>query len=96
MTTVKLTIDGLPIAVAPGTTILAAARTLGLSIPTLCHVERHPGEPLLPACGTEEVLRVRLGVAGDARVSVALQLRHDFGAVRLHLGDESPQLGNAR
>jgi formate dehydrogenase major subunit len=39
MTTVKLTIDGKPIAVAPGTTILAAARTLGLSIPTLCHVE---------------------------------------------------------
>ena len=39
MTTVKLTIDGRPIAVAPGTTILAAARTLGLSIPTLCHVE---------------------------------------------------------
>jgi len=39
MTTVKLTIDGKPVAVAPGTTILAAARTLGLSIPTLCHVE---------------------------------------------------------
>src|ERR1035438_9064120 len=39
MTNVKLTIDGQPVAVAPGTTILSAARTLGLSIPTLCHVE---------------------------------------------------------
>ena len=39
MPPVNLTIDSLPIAVAPGTTILAAARTLGLSIPTLCHVE---------------------------------------------------------
>jgi formate dehydrogenase major subunit len=39
MTPVKLTIDGQPIEVAPGTTILSAARTLGLSIPTLCHVE---------------------------------------------------------
>ena len=39
MPPVNITIDGLPIAVAPGTTILAAARTLGLSIPTLCHVE---------------------------------------------------------
>jgi formate dehydrogenase major subunit len=39
MTDVKLTIDGLPTAVAPGTTILAAAHKLGLSIPTLCHVE---------------------------------------------------------
>ena len=39
MSTVNLTIDGQPIAVAPGTTILSAARTLGLSIPTLCYVE---------------------------------------------------------
>jgi bidirectional [NiFe] hydrogenase diaphorase subunit len=39
MTTIKLTIDGRPISVALGTTILAAARALGLTIPTLCHVE---------------------------------------------------------
>jgi formate dehydrogenase major subunit len=39
MSTVNLTIDGQPISVAPGTTILAAARLLGLSIPTLCYVE---------------------------------------------------------
>jgi formate dehydrogenase major subunit len=39
MKAVKLTIDGLPIEVAPGTTILSAARTLGLAIPTLCQVE---------------------------------------------------------
>jgi formate dehydrogenase major subunit len=37
--TINLTIDGLPVTVAPGTTILSAARQLGLSIPTLCHVE---------------------------------------------------------
>ncbi|MEI7937089.1 MAG: FAD-dependent oxidoreductase [Verrucomicrobiota bacterium] len=35
----KLTIDGHPASVPPGTTILAAARTLGLAVPTLCHVE---------------------------------------------------------
>ena len=34
-----ITIDGHPIAVENGTTILAAARRLGISIPTLCHVE---------------------------------------------------------
>ena len=39
MTTVTLTIDGLRVSVAPDTTILKAARTLGLAIPTLCHVE---------------------------------------------------------
>jgi formate dehydrogenase major subunit len=37
--TVTITIDGRPVAVAPGTTILSAAQSLGLAIPTLCHVE---------------------------------------------------------
>jgi formate dehydrogenase major subunit len=37
--TVTIAIDGRPVTVAPGTTILSAARKLGLSIPTLCHVE---------------------------------------------------------
>jgi len=39
MTPLKLTIDGRAVEVAAGTTILAAARKLGVSIPTLCHVE---------------------------------------------------------
>ncbi len=40
--TIKLSIDGLPIEVEEGTTVLAAARRLGLAIPTLCHVEGFP------------------------------------------------------
>ena len=39
MSTVNLTIDGRKAQVATGQTILQAARSLGLSIPTLCHVE---------------------------------------------------------
>jgi len=39
MGSVSLTIDGQPVAVEPGTTILAAAAKLGIEIPTLCHVE---------------------------------------------------------
>ncbi len=39
MTMVNLKIDGTPISVSPGTTILAAARSLNIPIPTLCHVE---------------------------------------------------------
>jgi formate dehydrogenase major subunit len=39
MTPISITLDGRPVSVAPGTTILGAARKLGLSIPTLCHVE---------------------------------------------------------
>ncbi len=39
MTTINLKIDGTPVSVPPGTTILAAARTLNIPIPTLCYVE---------------------------------------------------------
>ena len=39
MRSVSLTIDGQPVAVEPGTTILAATAKLGIEIPTLCHVE---------------------------------------------------------
>jgi NADH dehydrogenase/NADH:ubiquinone oxidoreductase subunit G len=34
--TITLTIDGRDVQVPSGTTILEAARTLGISIPTLC------------------------------------------------------------
>ena len=39
MGAVTLTIDGRAIAVEPGTTVLEAARALGIEIPTLCHIE---------------------------------------------------------
>jgi len=39
METVKLTIDNKQLEVVKGTTILEAARTLGIDIPTLCHMK---------------------------------------------------------
>jgi formate dehydrogenase major subunit len=39
MTAIKLTIDGRQVEVTAGQTILQASRQLGISIPTLCHVE---------------------------------------------------------
>src|SRR6266496_2637337 len=44
---IALTIDGRPIKVPPGTTILEAAQWLGIRIPTLCHV---PGLEPAAAC----------------------------------------------
>ncbi len=41
METVKLTIDNKQIEVQKGTTILKAAREMGIDIPTLCHMELH-------------------------------------------------------
>ncbi len=42
MADIKLTIDGRETTSAPGTTVLEAARSLGIRIPTLCHVEGLP------------------------------------------------------
>ncbi len=39
VTTLKVVIDGREVNVEPGTTILDAAKELGIEIPTLCHVE---------------------------------------------------------
>lgn len=39
MTNIEITIDGKQISVAPGTTILEAARSAGIQIPTLCYLE---------------------------------------------------------
>ena len=36
---IKLTIDKIPVSVAPGTTILDAAQSIGIDIPTLCHID---------------------------------------------------------
>ena len=37
--TIQLTIDKMPVEVAPGTTVLEAARQIGVKIPTLCHLK---------------------------------------------------------
>ena len=38
--TVYATIDGIPVDVAPGATVLDAIRALGKSVPTLCYSDR--------------------------------------------------------
>jgi ferredoxin len=40
MSAITISIDGKPVEVAPGETILQAARRIGLDIPTLCHLEK--------------------------------------------------------
>jgi NADH-quinone oxidoreductase subunit G len=46
--TVKATIDGIPVDVPAGTTILSAARSLQVKIPVLC---KHPDLPPTASCG---------------------------------------------
>ncbi len=47
MERIKLTIDGIPVEVDPGTTILEAAKRIGIHVPTLCY---HPELRLEGAC----------------------------------------------
>jgi NADH-quinone oxidoreductase subunit G len=45
--TINLTIEGRPISVAEGTSLLEAARTVGVLIPHYCY---HPGLPVAGVC----------------------------------------------
>ena len=65
MTPIAITIDNRPVTVAPGETVLAAARSLGMDIPTLCYLEKcgplnsclvclvKINGRLVPSCGTQ-------------------------------------------
>jgi ferredoxin len=65
MTPIAITIDNRPVTVAPGETVLAAARSLGIDIPTLCYLEKcgplnsclvclvKINGRLVPSCGTQ-------------------------------------------
>jgi ferredoxin len=64
-TAFEITIDGQPAKVTPGQSVLAAARSLGLDIPTLCYLEKcgplnsclvclvKINGKLVPSCGTQ-------------------------------------------
>ena len=54
---IALTINGIPVMVEPGTTLLEAARYLGIEIPTLCHMEG------LTPYGACRLCMVEIGVA---------------------------------
>jgi NADP-reducing hydrogenase subunit HndD len=90
METIKLTIDNKLVEVEKGTTILTAARTMGVDIPTLCHMQLHdlnienkPGGCRI--CVVE--------VQGRRNLSPACITKCDDGAViRTH----SPRVMNAR
>ncbi len=50
---IEITIDGIPAIVEEGTTILHAAESLGIKIPTLCHHEGLPSDGNCRICSVE-------------------------------------------
>ena len=65
MSMVNLTINGLPVSVEPGTTLLEAAQFLGFPIPTLCHMEG------LSPYGACRLCVVEVGEPGKTRLVTA-------------------------
>lgn len=62
---ISLSLNRLPVSVEPGTTLLEAARFMGLPIPTLCHLEG-----LSPA-GACRLCLVEIGEGGRSRLVTA-------------------------
>jgi CRP-like cAMP-binding protein/Fe-S-cluster-containing hydrogenase component 2/ferredoxin len=65
-TSVKLTIDDREVSVEPGTTIIDAARRLGIDIPTLCHAQHQTPVGVCRVC-TVEVKNNRVLAAACVR-----------------------------
>ena len=55
---IQLTIDGLQVSVAPGTTVFDAARTNGIHIPTLCHQQNETPVGVCRVCVVDVGARV--------------------------------------
>ncbi len=59
---IQLAINGIPVAVEPGATLLEASRFLGVEIPTLCHMDG------LTPYGACRLCVVEIGAAGSSRL----------------------------
>ena len=82
----NLTIDGRLVSAEPGTTILAAARSIGIDIPTLCYHETlTPASACRPS--SAYVVRRRSGLPWPGGISTAVRhgqrLRQPAGLVEL-------------
>lgn len=82
MARVTLTIDGLTTSVEPGTTVLAAARGLGIRIPTLCHVDGFPPSSSCFLCAVQVEGKAALSPSCAMPVSDGMIVHTDTQDVR--------------
>jgi formate dehydrogenase major subunit len=82
MARVTLTIDGLTTSVEPGTTVLAAARGLGIRIPTLCHVDGFPPSSSCFLCAVQIEGKAALSPSCAMPVSDGMVVHTDTQDVR--------------
>jgi formate dehydrogenase major subunit len=82
MSTFTITIDRRPVEVTPGETILQAARRLGISIPTLCHVEGFPPSASCFLCAVQIEGRPNLWPSCAMPVAEGMTVTTDSEVVR--------------
>ena len=80
--TITLTIDGREVAVEPGTTVLAAARGLGIRIPTLCHVDGFPPSSSCFLCAVQVEGRATLSPSCAMPVANGMVVHTDTQDIR--------------
>src|SRR5260221_13255522 len=80
---IEITIDGQPISVPEGSTILEAARKLGVDTPTLCFLESLTPVNVCRVCVVELEGSRTLVPAGSRKVESNMQIKTDSERVRL-------------
>ena len=80
---VELTIDGVPVTVPTGTTILGACRVQGIDTPTLCYAENLTPVNVCRVCVVEVAGSRVLVPACSRKVEVGMDVRTDSDRVRL-------------
>jgi NADH dehydrogenase/NADH:ubiquinone oxidoreductase subunit G len=73
--TISLTIDGEPVSVAPGVTLLDAARQMGKDIPTICYHEATTSNALCRLCVVEVEGQRLLQPACIVKAAAGMQVR---------------------
>jgi formate dehydrogenase major subunit len=79
---VTLTIDGRPVSVEDGTTILDAARSIGIRIPTLCKVDGYPAAASCFLCAVKVENKATLTPSCAVPVSAGMVVHTDSDEVR--------------
>ena len=80
--TVELSIDGAPVAVPAGSTILEAARSVGIDTPTLCYLENLTPVNVCRVCVVEVTGSRVLVPACSRRVEAGMEVQTDSERVR--------------
>ena len=82
MAEATLTIDGRAVTVEPGTTVLEAARALGIRIPTLCHVEGLPPSSSCFLCAVQVEGKATLSPSCAMPAADGMVVHTDTGEIR--------------